>query len=195
VSSDTPQVVCLHDFGDSGPSQAPDQAKHSPQTPNMPTNCGSPARGMPCPSPECSPRRQSLSQLGVGVHDCPMHRGRQVAAPQGRSGLVRRGRLDQVGRIGQRSDSGQCVLPDAPGQCRHIGEVTSDIRSEDVLVAGMPEAGGQCVQLIVRSSVLPRQLFLGPDLGRRIGRRSLGLQPFQVARHGAILIERDVQLG
>jgi len=42
VSSDTPQVVCLHDFADYRPLQAPDQAKRTRETPNMPTNCGSP---------------------------------------------------------------------------------------------------------------------------------------------------------
>jgi len=45
VSSDTPQVVCLHDFADHRPLQAPDQARYPPETPNMPTNCGSPAWG------------------------------------------------------------------------------------------------------------------------------------------------------
>jgi len=44
MSSDTPQVVCLHDFADHRPPQAPDQARYPPEIPNMPTSCGSPAR-------------------------------------------------------------------------------------------------------------------------------------------------------
>jgi len=60
---------------------------------------------VPCPAtpdlPECSPRRQSLTQLGVGVQHGPTHRGRQVSATQRRHGLVRRGGLDQIARVGQ----------------------------------------------------------------------------------------------
>jgi len=65
VSSDTPRVVCLHVFADSGPPQAPDQARYPPETPNMPTNCGSPAWAMtvapgspsvPARGQECRPR-------------------------------------------------------------------------------------------------------------------------------------------
>jgi hypothetical protein len=42
MSSDTPQVVCLHDFANYQPLRASDQSKRPPENPDMPTNCGSP---------------------------------------------------------------------------------------------------------------------------------------------------------
>jgi len=58
VSSDTPQVVCLHDFADHRPPQAPDQAKRPPETLNMPTSYPSPAGGLRAlPRRPCRRRR------------------------------------------------------------------------------------------------------------------------------------------
>jgi hypothetical protein len=42
MSSDTPEVVCLHVSGSRQPPQPVDQPRHYRSSPNVPTNCGSP---------------------------------------------------------------------------------------------------------------------------------------------------------